>query len=83
MLVSKPEAGGILVVSALTPDLANYMGQIKGVIADHGGLLSHFAIIAREAHLPVIVNYPIAQLQIGATASMDGASGHITVLKEE
>lgn len=80
-LVSKPEAGGILVVSALTPDLANHLGQIKGVIADHGGLLSHFAIIAREAHLPVIVNYPIQDLKIEAVVSLDGATGEVVVLE--
>lgn len=80
-LVSEPEAGGILVVSALTPDLANYLGQIKAVIADHGGLLSHFAIIAREAHVPVIVNYPIQKLQMGTLVTIDGATGEVVVLE--
>lgn len=78
-LVSKPEVGGILVVSALTPDIANHVDLLKGVIADHGGLLSHFAIIARELGLPVIANYPIHELNIGDIVTIDGATGEVII----
>ena len=76
-LVIRPEAGGILVVSSLTPDIAEHAKSLKGVIADHGGLLSHFAIIAREMGLPVIVQYPIHTLKMGETVTMDGATGEV------
>jgi phosphohistidine swiveling domain-containing protein len=79
-LVLTPEEGGILVVSALTPDIANSAHLLKGVIADHGGLLSHFAIIAREMGLPVIVNYPISTLKIGSSVQIDGTTGAVTKL---
>ena len=78
-LVTVPEAGGILVVSSLTPDIANHASILSGVIADHGGLLSHFAIIAREIGLPVVVNYPIKDLKIGETVTIDGSTGEVTV----
>jgi phosphohistidine swiveling domain-containing protein len=78
-LVLKPEEGGILVVSELTPELAHHAGILEGVIADHGGLLSHFAIIARELGLPVIVNYPIGELKIGSVVAMDGSTGEVIV----
>ncbi len=78
-LVRVPEAGGILVVSALTPALADQASGLAGVIADHGSLLSHFAIIARELGLPVIVNYPISTLPIGETATIDGSTGEIVI----
>jgi phosphohistidine swiveling domain-containing protein len=76
-LVREPEAGGILVVSSLTPDLARHIPLLAGAIADHGGLLSHFAIIAREHGLPVVVNYPIAELAIGQMATIDGSTGNV------
>ncbi|MFA5945558.1 MAG: PEP/pyruvate-binding domain-containing protein [Patescibacteria group bacterium] len=78
-LVLTPEAGGILVTSALTPDIANHARLLKGVIADHGGLLSHFAIIAREMGLPVVVNYPIHELPIGKLVAMDGSTGEVRI----
>ena len=77
-LVLEPEIGGILVVSSLTPDIANHASILAGVIADHGGLLSHLAIIARELGLPVVVNYPIADLPIGETATIDGTTGDVS-----
>lgn len=78
-LVLSPKFGGILVVSALTPDLAHHASILSGVIADHGGLLSHFAIIARELGLPVIVNYPVSKLQIGQSVTIDGATGQVII----
>jgi phosphohistidine swiveling domain-containing protein len=76
-LVSTPEKDGILVVSSLTPELAHHAEILKGVIADHGGLLSHFSIIARELGLPVIVNYPIHELKIGEKVTIDGSTGRV------
>ncbi len=72
-----PKPGGILVVSALTPDIAEHANMLKGVIADHGGLLSHFAIIAREVGLPVVVNYPISGLKEGQTVTINGSTGEV------
>lgn len=74
-----PTPGGILVVSALTPDIAEHASMLEGVIADHGGLLSHFAIIAREMKLPVIVNYPIYTLKEGQEVEINGSTGEVKI----
>lgn len=79
-LTRNPNEGGILIVSSLTPELGAYADRLQGVIADHGGLLSHFAIIAREKGLPVIVNYPTRDLCVGQEVSMDGTTGEVIFL---
>lgn len=45
----------ILVVGALDPALAGTVGKIRGVIAEAGSRASHFASVAREFGLPVLV----------------------------
>lgn len=80
LIVTTPEQGGILAVSALTPELAAHASMLRGVIADHGSILSHFAIIAREIGLPVIVHYPVNQLKPGQQVSIDGSAGTVELL---
>jgi phosphohistidine swiveling domain-containing protein len=46
----------VLFVDALTPDLTQFFGHIEGIVCCRGGLLSHLAIVAREAGLPVVVD---------------------------
>jgi pyruvate,water dikinase len=45
----------VLVVGALDPALAGAVGKIRGVIAEAGSRASHFASVAREFGLPVLV----------------------------
>ncbi len=78
-IVHTPEQGGILVVSSLTPEIAQHASILAGVIADHGGLLSHFAIIAREIGLPVVVNYPISELKEGKNIMINGSTGEVVL----
>lgn len=49
---SKP----ILLVAELSPQLTKYFSQVAGIVCTKGGLLSHLAIMAREAGLPVILD---------------------------
>lgn len=53
--VSQVPEGCILVVPTLTPALARLAGHIKGVVARSGSRASHFASVAREYGLPVLV----------------------------
>lgn len=46
----------ILFTTALSPDLVQYFPSITGIIATTGSTLSHLAIMAREAGIPVIVD---------------------------
>ncbi len=45
----------ILVVKSLDPSLVIYFNQIKGIITETGGLLSHGAILARELGIPAVI----------------------------
>lgn len=44
----------ILFVETLTPDLAEYLPVVKGIVTTVGSSLSHFAILARESRIPVL-----------------------------
>ncbi len=44
----------ILFVETLTPDLAEYLPAVKGIVTMVGSSLSHLAILARESRIPVL-----------------------------
>lgn len=45
----------ILLTETLHPGLVAHFPKISGIVSREGNLLSHLAIMAREAHIPVIV----------------------------
>lgn len=45
----------IIVVPSTSPSYVPLMRQAKALITDHGGIMSHAAIVAREFNLPCIV----------------------------
>jgi len=71
------EGDKILFVEALTPQLVAYADRVKGIISDTGGTLSHFAILAREMGLPVIVHVAKQTLTFGSIVSINGSTGEI------
>lgn len=73
----------ILFTDRLSPDIAPYLSSLRGVIATEGGLLSHMAIVAREAGIPVVID-PQARERIasGMRVSIDGGDGSIVVLRQ-
>lgn len=77
LLSATPKKDCILVVHELSPELFAYKDLIAGVIAERGGMLSHFAILAREAGIPVVSNHPISRLHLGKQAKINGATGEI------
>ena len=80
VLSDHPEAGTIWVLKTLSPELVNHLKGVRGVIAKNGGLLSHFAIIAREIGVPVVVKYPIETLVMGEKVRMSGGTGEVIIL---
>ncbi len=70
----------ILYTKTLTPDLTAYFDQIKGIVSEEGGLLSHLAIMARENKLPVIVGFSLSdsKIKIGDRLRIDGNTGTIS-----
>lgn len=65
--IAHVEGDKILHTAMLTPDLARYFSQIKGIVSEQGGMLSHLAILAREQKIPVMVNIDLkkAGLHLG------------------
>jgi phosphohistidine swiveling domain-containing protein len=74
----------ILVTPMTHPDISLVAGRIIGIITDHGSILCHAAIIARERKLPCIVGCQNATMvvQTGQHIWMDAASGIVTAFQE-
>lgn len=49
------EDGRIVVVPSTSPSYVPLMRKAKALVTDHGGMMSHAAIVAREFNLPCIV----------------------------
>ena len=74
----------ILVTPMTHPDISLVADRIIGIITDHGSILCHAAIIAREWKLPCIVGCQNATqlIQSGQPIWMDAASGIVTAFQE-
>jgi pyruvate,water dikinase len=75
----------VLVTTAMTPGLAPLLPRLRGIVAETGSVLSHLAILAREARVPTVVGYhgAVADLPEGAIVSVDGSTGHVTIQRRE
>ncbi len=65
----------ILYTEILSPDLVEHFPHIVGIVSENGGMLSHLAIMAREAHIPVIVINSSAHIKLNSHARIDGSTG--------
>lgn len=74
--------GAVLVVQTLDARLAPLLGRLNGIVAETGSVLSHLAILAREARVPAVVGLEGATqcLQAGMWVEVDGATGAVTPL---
>ncbi len=80
-----PPSGSVLVTTTLTPGLGPLLPRLKGIVAETGSVLSHLAILAREGGVATVVGYANAtqELTEGATVTVDGESGRVTVEEAE
>lgn len=80
-----PPEGSVLVVTALTPTLGPVLPRLSGLVSETGSVLSHLAILAREAGVPTVVGRHRAadELADGTVVRVDGQSGDVTVADEE
>lgn len=69
-------SGSVVVTASLRPSLTQFLDRISGVIAEHGSRASHFAAVARERGVPVVIGSDIA-LPPGQVVTVDGAAGRI------
>lgn len=73
------EDGKIIVVPSTSPSYVPLMRKAKALVTDHGGMMSHAAIVAREFNLPCIVGTKQATkvLQDGDNVVLDLIKGEI------
>jgi pyruvate,water dikinase len=71
--------GAVLVTPTLEPDLVRLVGRVAAVVSAAGSRASHFASVARELGLPVVVAGPdiFDGLAPGAVVTVDAACGRI------
>jgi pyruvate,water dikinase len=76
-----PPEGSILVTTTLTPGLATVLSRLNGIVSDSGSVLSHLAILAREAGVATVVGFANAtdELHDGLYVTVDGETGQVTV----
>lgn len=74
-----PPSGAILVTSTLTPGLGPVLGRLAGLVSETGSVLSHLAILAREAGVATVVGYASARSELaeGTIVSVDGLTGQV------
>jgi phosphohistidine swiveling domain-containing protein len=73
------EDGKIVVVPSTSPSYVPLMRKAKALVTDHGGMMSHAAIVAREFNLPCIVGTKQATkvLQTGDKVVLDLVKGEV------
>ena len=80
-----PPKGSVLVTTTLAPGLGPLLPRLAGIVAETGSVLSHLAILAREAGVPTVVGYTGAadDLPEGVVVEVDGATGQVTIESSE
>jgi pyruvate,water dikinase len=75
-------AGDVVVVRAVTPALAVFIGRCAALVSETGGLLDHGAALARELGIPCVVGCRDAwtRLTDGMVVAVDGDAGQITTI---
>ncbi len=83
--IDDPPTGSVLVTTTLSPGLGPLLPRLKGIVAETGSVLSHLAILAREAGVPTVVGYAgaTADLAEGAVVLVDGDDGRVTIKDED
>jgi pyruvate,water dikinase len=76
------QADEILVVPYTSPAWTPLFSVIKGLVMEHGGSLSHGAVVARECGLPAVcLPGATTRLRTGSTVRLDGVKGTIAVIE--
>jgi phosphohistidine swiveling domain-containing protein len=80
-----PPAASVLVTTTLAPGLGPLLPRLNGIVAETGSVLSHLAILAREAGVPTVVGYAGAtkDLPEGSVVLVDGDAGRVTIQDKE
>lgn len=73
--------GDVVVVRAVTPALAVFVGRCAALVSETGGLLDHGAALARELGITCVVGCRDAwtSLHDNDTVDVDGDAGTVTL----
>jgi pyruvate,water dikinase len=76
--------GRILVTAYINPGHLPYFSNLKGLVTENGGLLSHAAIICRELNIPAVFGVPGAtqKLKDNPLIQLNGKTGEVAILAE-
>ncbi|CCH50150.1 PEP/pyruvate-binding domain-containing protein [Pseudodesulfovibrio piezophilus] len=69
--------GAIVMTPSLKPSLLTFIGRMNGVIASTGSRASHFASVARESGVPVLVGELPTLPESGQVLTVDGSGGRV------
>ena len=74
--------GDILITSVTDSAFNILLTQVAGLVTEHGGAMSHAAILARELGIPAIIGVPTATARIQGEAliELDPAEGLVRVI---
>jgi pyruvate,water dikinase len=75
----------VVVCSSLLPSAVPWLVGCKGVVTDHGGRLSHGAILARELGIPAVLGTGVATrlVRAGDLVWLDTRGGRVIRLDKE
>ncbi len=76
--------GDIVVTTAAAPNWATMLRTAGGLVTEVGGVMSHVAIVAREAGIPTAlgVSGATSTLKTGQHVEVDGGTGTVTLVEE-
>lgn len=79
--LARLEPNDVLVTAHTTPSYEAIMPIAGALVTDHGGLMSHAALVCREHGIPAVVGVTAATTHIphGATVTVDPVSGSVTI----
>lgn len=72
----------ILVIHTTTPDVVPFLKNVKAIVTEEGGILSHASVISRELKIPCVIGTRTATkvLKTGDIVEVDANSGTVRKL---
>ncbi|WP_285907286.1 PEP/pyruvate-binding domain-containing protein [Pseudodesulfovibrio pelocollis] len=75
--IARIPKGAVVITPTLKPSLLTFIGNMSAVIAQTGSRASHFASVARETGVPVLVGSMDTVLEPGQVVTVDGTTGAV------
>jgi pyruvate,water dikinase len=82
--IGRVRNGEILVCNSTDPGWTPVFIVISGIVLESGGMLAHGSCLSREYGIPAVqVSRAMSLIPDGATVTVDGDTGRVTILDEE